>query len=114
MFCDSLTEVLLPEGLLYVGKEAFAGCIGLKTISFPTTFLGIENDAFAHCTRLEKIYFNATCAKDSLGEDDANDSAFAGTGTEDWESVLLLAENVTRIPSCFFRKANIRDINPSE
>lgn len=111
MFCDSLTEVLLPEGLLYVGKEAFAGCIGLKTISFPTTFLGIENDAFAHCTRLEKIYFNATCAKDSLGEDDANDSAFAGTGTEDKGISIIVGENVTRIPSCFFRKANIRDIN---
>lgn len=53
--CDSLTEIILPEGLLIVGEKAFAGCDALRGIYIPETVEQIKAYAFKDCTELEAI-----------------------------------------------------------
>lgn len=50
-----MTEVLIPEGVEYIGAAAFAGCRELKKVTLPSTLREIGNDAFWGCTSLTGI-----------------------------------------------------------
>ncbi len=51
----SLTNVVLPEGLVSIGEEAFWGCSGLKSIVIPDSVTTIMHEAFLDCTGLESV-----------------------------------------------------------
>ena len=56
--CDNnttMTKLIIPEGVKYVGGSAFTRCSALKEIVFPSTLEGIEQSAFYHCTSLTSI-----------------------------------------------------------
>ena len=44
---NSLTSIKLPEGLTYIGRNAFESCYALKTVEFPSSLEVIGNYAFA-------------------------------------------------------------------
>lgn len=48
-------EVILPEGLETIGKEAFYNNFNLKRIAFPSTLKTIGADAFSGCNQLGSI-----------------------------------------------------------
>lgn len=56
--CTGLTSIVLPEGLLRVGK-AFGGCVGLKSITLPSTLTSLGYTAFLGCTGLQEIICKA-------------------------------------------------------
>ena len=51
--CESLQEVILPEGVIEIG-DAFGGCASLQRVTIPSTVTTI-GDAFENCTSLQEI-----------------------------------------------------------
>lgn len=47
-FRKDITTVILPEGLTYIGKEAFEDCEKVSYCKIPSTVVTIGNGAFAH------------------------------------------------------------------
>ncbi|MBR6562815.1 MAG: leucine-rich repeat domain-containing protein [Clostridia bacterium] len=79
-FCESLTEVTIPEGVTTVGMNrghfvldgkkggrigfsAFAKCRALKTIRLPNSLYYYASNAFSNCISVEKVYYNGTLAE---------------------------------------------------
>ncbi len=52
---NSLTEVILPEGLLGIGDKAFYRCALLSSINLPDSLLYLGDEVFYGCTRLCEI-----------------------------------------------------------
>lgn len=44
--CESLEEVVIPEGVEFVDINAFWGCKNLKSVTLPSTVLGIDVDFY--------------------------------------------------------------------
>ncbi len=55
-----LTGVQLPEGLLRIGDNAFAGCQNLRTINLPDSIHTIEEKTFDGCSSLTEIELPAS------------------------------------------------------
>lgn len=53
--CDSLTEIIIPEGVEVIRSNTFAGCIRLKRVVLPSTIKHIGYGAFNRCEELEEI-----------------------------------------------------------
>lgn len=51
----ALENVVLPEGLLYIGRDMFSGCSSLQQISLPDTLQIIGYSAFSGCSSLQSI-----------------------------------------------------------
>jgi len=47
--------VLIPEGVMNIGRNSFAGCVSLKTIVIPESVGAIGRGAFSGCKNLEQI-----------------------------------------------------------
>lgn len=52
---EDLTVVEIPEGVVYIGRDAFAFCKNLKEIVIPDSVVGIDEAAFYCCSALENI-----------------------------------------------------------
>ena len=48
--CNSLSVVLLPEGLTHIGNMAFNECWSLFSITLPDSLVHIGDDAFSECS----------------------------------------------------------------
>ncbi len=54
--CNSITKILLPEGLLQIGNLSFYGCISLAEANIPKTVTQIGWASFYNCISLQNIY----------------------------------------------------------
>ena len=52
---QSLTRVVLPEGLNRIPDDAFSGCISLREVVLPSTLSSIGSGAFRACYSLQNI-----------------------------------------------------------
>lgn len=52
-------NIVFPEGLIFIGKSAFAGCSQIPSIELPSTILTIAQTAFSNCYNLSNIICNA-------------------------------------------------------
>lgn len=52
---SNIEEVILPEGLEYIGSKAFADCYNLKKINIPSSVIGIGGKAFDCDDKLKEI-----------------------------------------------------------
>ena len=54
-----LTEVVIPEGVVNIGEEAFYECTRLGSLSIPPSVTNIGESAFKFCTGLASITSHA-------------------------------------------------------
>lgn len=52
---SSINAISLPDGLQYIGKEAFYDCQSLAEIDIPSTVAEVGNSAFYSCYALKKV-----------------------------------------------------------
>ena len=52
--CD-LKEIILPDGLEVIGKDAFGFCSSLKEVTVPASVTRIDEYAFYSCTSLLEV-----------------------------------------------------------
>lgn len=57
--CSTFKEIILPEGLETIGGRAFAGC-AISELYIPETLMYIEQYAFSFCLKLESVYVGAS------------------------------------------------------
>lgn len=55
---NSITKVVIPEGVKKINAYAFANLTALEEVVFPSTLTEIDYGAFYNCTALEKITFS--------------------------------------------------------
>ena len=51
----SLTEVVVPEGMVYVSDNAFTGCRSLRSVTFPDSIFEMFEAVFSQCTSLVSV-----------------------------------------------------------
>lgn len=87
---ESITGVIIPEGVEWIGSEAFAGCKNLESVMLPSTLWTISDRAFADCIALTEINLPE-------GVDYIDPTAFEGCDQLNLEAVMnpepLSAEN---------------------
>ena len=52
---DTITKIVIPEGITHIQEYAFAGLTALKEVVLPKSLINIGLKAFYNCTSLEKI-----------------------------------------------------------
>lgn len=57
---SDITELILPEHILHIGRSAFDGCTNLEKIHFPSSLLSIQNTAFNRTPNLKEITYNGS------------------------------------------------------
>ena len=50
--CDELVDVVLPQGITYLGHACFSGCTSLQSINLPTSIERLGQIVFKNCTQL--------------------------------------------------------------
>lgn len=71
---DTITKIVIPEGVTDIEEYAFAGLTALEEVVFPSTVNRIGMGAFVGCSKLNKISFSA---EDNIQF--INSDAFRGT-----------------------------------
>lgn len=54
-YCDTITSVIIPNGVTTIDARDFANCINLTSVTMPNSITTINNDAFANCSSLTSI-----------------------------------------------------------
>lgn len=57
--CDSLTEVVISDSVVFVDKSAFMNCDNLKTVSLSSNVEYILDSTFSGCTSLNTFIWNS-------------------------------------------------------
>jgi len=60
---ELVTELVIPDGVEKIARQAFGGCTGFTSITIPDSVKDIEYRAFENCTGLTSITFNGTKAQ---------------------------------------------------
>ena len=58
--CIGLTSVTIPDCVTSIGDGAFAGCTGLTSVTIPGCVTSIGEEAFSGCYRLIEVYNKST------------------------------------------------------
>ena len=58
MDCTSLENIVIPDTVTEIDKDAFKNCSSLKTIEIPSSVTEIQTGAFAGCTSLAEVKLN--------------------------------------------------------
>lgn len=68
--CSALTSAALPDSLTSIGKYAFYNCVSLTDITIPPLVTVIENNTFLECTSLQTVFISngvTTIGKQAFG-----------------------------------------------
>lgn len=86
--CNTLTSVIIPDGVIVIQDRAFKGCINLKWVTIPASVTLIGNGAFDSGYNLQSIYFegNAPQIDDNTFTVESKDSltVFYHEGMSGW------------------------------
>lgn len=94
-----VVEVVIPEGVVRIGKWAFEGCTELKTLKLPSTIREIDDGAFYGCTGLTTLELPSAIRR--IGY-----SAFAESGIQ----TIEIPEGVTKLEYCTFAESALQSI----
>lgn len=97
-----LTDMVFPDGLTYIGVEAFNGS-SIKTATIPAGVTSVGNRAFYKCTSLTSVHWNA------------RSSTAGGSSYPSFEGCTALAEfvideGVTSIPAYLLAGAGVQSL----
>lgn len=59
MFCEKLSSISIPEGVIAIDNMAFLGCEKLVSVNLPNSLERIGEESFSGCNSLEQIYIPA-------------------------------------------------------
>jgi hypothetical protein len=90
--CRSLESVTIPDGVLNIGEYAFSWCTSLTSVTIPDGVTNIENSTFDYCYSLESVV---------LGDNVARIGNFAFANCSSLKSIIL-PEGVMNIGSSAF------------
>lgn len=91
-------DLILPNSIKEIGWYAFYDCTHFNgKLLIPDSIFSIKGDAFANCSRFSEVRFNAVNCLDNAS---SNYRPFQKCG-----GVLILGENVQRIPAYCFADA---------
>ncbi|MCR4661941.1 MAG: leucine-rich repeat domain-containing protein, partial [Clostridia bacterium] len=94
--CKSLTNIILPEGVLSIGGSAFGDCSSLISISIPESVTSIGEVAFSNCSSLTSITIPNSVT--SIGR-----MAFSNCSSL---TSITIPEGLTSIEECVFEYCN--------
>lgn len=52
---NDLVSIIIPEGVQWIGKQAFDACYNLRCVSLPDSLERIDRAAFSRCHKLESV-----------------------------------------------------------
>ena len=55
---NTVTEVIMEDGVTSIGKNLFSGCSSLKTVRMGAGIVSVGEGAFKGCNALESVYFS--------------------------------------------------------
>lgn len=58
--CESLTDIVIPQGVSAIGVDSFGYCYNLTSVTIPESVNYILHAAFWDCHSLKDIYYNGT------------------------------------------------------
>ena len=67
-FLCYLKEIILPDGLEVIGKDAFGFCSSLKEVTVPASVTRIDEYAFYSCTSLLRLNMSGNESDITLGK----------------------------------------------
>jgi hypothetical protein len=53
----SITEIVIPEGVKYIGADAFRNCVNLTSVTIPSSLIKLSAH-FDNCTALKNVYIS--------------------------------------------------------
>ncbi len=97
--CESLTEIIFPEGLETIEPYAFKNCKTLKSVSFPNSLKTLGKCAFLLCSALETVTF-------PVGElTEIGENVFNSCGVK-----RIYWGSITDVSAQAFYSCNIKDV----
>lgn len=94
--CEQLENIVLPDGLVYIGVCAFSGCKLLEKVEIPSSVMIIDGSAFVDCIALKEVIIQE-------GTTEIGESAFEGcTSIEK----VVVPSSVKTIYGCAFCGCN--------
>ena len=100
---ETLTSVVLPEGILSIGSHAFQKCKQLAKVILPNTVESIGSEAFARCTALTEVNYPVSLTKIS----GYGDGIFTGCTAL---TAMVVPEGVTALAGKVFADSSITDV----
>ena len=82
--CTAINNMIIPDSVTYIDEYAFAGCSSLKDMVIPSSVKKLGYCAFSDCTSLQNVTINASV-------DSISSNTFTGCGN--MESVNVNADN---------------------
>lgn len=58
LYNADVKSVIVPEGIIAIGEQAFYWCDNLESITLPSTLASIEGMAFGDCSKLKEVHIS--------------------------------------------------------
>ena len=91
-YCESISNITIPDSVTSIGEEAFSNCFALRSIVIPDGVTSIEEGTFFRCISLSNIVIPDSIT--SIGSS-AFESCYSLSNIE-------LPKNITSIEDCTF------------
>ena len=123
---NTITKVIIPEGVEKIGAYAFANLTALEEVVLPSTMNAIEYGAFYGCTSLQKISFSGENKLQIINQNafencDLQDtidlsaacviSDYAFAGNQDLEGIIVTEELLSIGQYAFAGCKSLTDVN---
>jgi BspA type Leucine rich repeat region (6 copies) len=84
-----LTNITIPNSVIWIGDNAFSSCLDLKSIIIPSSVNNIGDGAFAYCSYLKSVFFEGNAPPDdgTIFYDDPA-TVYYSYGTTGWGSTF--------------------------